>query len=73
VNAPIRVLICPSTTGGLSRRDQFSATITATVSDYATPNIRPAIAYTTNGQIGVRPAEYTEGSSHTAFAVEDAG
>jgi prepilin-type processing-associated H-X9-DG protein len=86
VNTPIKILICPSTTGGGGRKDQFSATITAAVSDYATPNNMPPIAYTTNGlappgdltgiingQIGVRLAEITDGTSQTAFAVEDAG
>ena len=43
VNTPIKILICPSTTGGASRKDQFSATITAAVSDYATPNNMPTV------------------------------
>ena len=86
VNTPIKILLCPSTPNGASRKDQFSATITAAVTDYATPNNMPAIAYTANGipqpsdstgiingQIGVRVAEITDGTSHTAFAVEDAG
>src|SRR5262245_35353368 len=49
VNTPIKILVCPSTPGGAGRRDLVSATITAAVSDYATPNNMPAIAYSANG------------------------
>jgi prepilin-type N-terminal cleavage/methylation domain-containing protein/prepilin-type processing-associated H-X9-DG protein len=86
VNTPIKILICPSTPGGMSRKDPVSSSITAAVADYATPNNMPAVAYTSsgvpqpadptgiiNGQIGVRMAQVTDGTSHTAFAVEDAG
>ena len=86
VNTPIKILLCPSTPGGAGRKDQFSASITAAVSDYATPNNMPPIAYTANGltppadtqgiingHVGVRIPQITDGTSSTAFAVEDAG
>jgi prepilin-type N-terminal cleavage/methylation domain-containing protein len=86
VNIPIKILICPSTPGASGRKDPFSLAITAAVADYATPNNMPAIAYNTNGLslpsdttgiinglVGVRIAEVTDGTSHTVFAVEDAG
>ena len=86
INTPLKVVVCPSTPGGNNRRDQFSATITGAVADYATPNNMPVSGYTANnlpqpadntgiinGMIGVRIAQVTDGTSHTIFALENAG
>ncbi len=86
INTPLKVLVCPSTPGGNSRRDVLSATITGAVADYATPNNMPNCAYVANGLpqpadqtgiihglIGVRLAEVTDGTTQTMFALEDAG
>jgi prepilin-type N-terminal cleavage/methylation domain-containing protein len=86
ITTPLKVLICPSATGGSERIDQVSATVRAAVSDYSAATAMVAVAYTANGltlpadmrgilngTAGTRLAEITDGLSNTVMVIEDAG
>jgi prepilin-type N-terminal cleavage/methylation domain-containing protein len=86
VMTKIKILICPSASGGPERRDQFASGRFAAVSDYATPAGTTSLVYSANGlpepgdlrgiingTEGIRMAQILDGTAQTILVIEDGG
>jgi prepilin-type N-terminal cleavage/methylation domain-containing protein len=86
VRTKIKILICPSASGGPERLDQFASGRFAAVSDYATPAGTTALVYSANslpaptdlrgiinGLEGIRLAQILDGTAQTILVIEDGG